>query len=391
MPRISSSPAALIILSGLLLSTSACGEEPLQSVHFGTWGFDISGEDATIEPGDDFFEFANGGWLARTPIPTDKTGMSIDVLVDDLTEVQLRRVMKEAAQRADREPKDLEGKVGAFYRAFMDENRIEALGSTPIEIALTAIHAATTHEQLGRLMGRSTFDFEGTFFGISVDADPKDPTRYAIFLSQGGLGLRDRDYYLQRSFAAKLAKYQQYVEQLWQLVGWPDAPGNAARIVAIETRIALVSWTKAEERDPNNTYNPLTVSELEAFAPGFPWKQFLTEARLASTDQVIILEKARFRRSQPFSPTRQLQLYKLGSRWRSSITQDSISPSHSPTRTSSFEGRHFSASRSGRLVGSGPSTRSVVEIVPKNASALWDGRWGNCTRSAIFHPRPRQR
>jgi putative endopeptidase len=239
MPRISSSPAALIILSGLLLSTSACGEEPLQSVHFGTWGFDISGEYATIKPGDDFFEFANGGWLARTPIPTDKTGMSIDVLVDDLTELQLRRVMEEAAQRADREPKDLEGKVGAFYRAFMDENRIEALGSTPIDIALKAVRAATTHEQLGRLMGRSTFDFEGTFFGISVDADPKDPTRYAIFLSQGGLGLRDRNYYLQRSFAAKLDKYQQYVEQLLQLVGWPDAPGNAARIVAIETRIAL--------------------------------------------------------------------------------------------------------------------------------------------------------
>jgi putative endopeptidase len=288
------SPTRLIILSALLLSTLARGEESLQTLHFGPWGFDISGTNAAIKPGDDFFEFANGGWLARTPIPADKTGISIDVLIDDLTEVQLRKIMEEAAHRADHEPKDLEGKVGAFYRAFMDENRIEALGSTPVESALTAIRTATTHEQLGRIMGRSEFDFEGSFFGISIDADPKDPTRYAVFLGQGGLGLPDRDYYLQPAFAAQLAKYQQYVEQLLQLVGWPDTAGNAAGIVAMEKRIAEVSWTKVEELDPNNTYNPLTVSELEVFAPGFPWKQFLTEARLASTDQVIVLEKSAF-------------------------------------------------------------------------------------------------
>jgi putative endopeptidase len=288
------SPTRLIILSALLLSILARGEESLQSLHFGPWGFDISGTNAAIKPGDDFFEFANGGWLARTPIPADKTGISIDVLIDDLTEVQLRKIMEEAAHRADHEPKDLEGKVGAFYRAFMDENRIEALGSTPVESALTAIRTATTHEQLGRIMGRSEFDFEGSFFGISIDADPKDPTRYAVFLGQGGLGLPDRDYYLQPAFAAQLAKYQQYVEQLLQLVGWPDTAGNAAGIVAMEKRIAEVSWTKVEELDPNNTYNPLTVSELEVFAPGFPWKQFLTEARLASTDQVIVLEKSAF-------------------------------------------------------------------------------------------------
>src|SRR6478736_5069653 len=139
MPRNSLSPTTLIILSGLLLSASARGEEPLQSLHFGTWGFDISGENAAIKPGDDFFKFANGGWLARTPIPADKTGISIDVLIDDLTEVQLRKIMDEAAHRADREPKDLEAKVGAFYRACMDENLIESLVGTPIESALAAI------------------------------------------------------------------------------------------------------------------------------------------------------------------------------------------------------------------------------------------------------------
>ena len=287
------SAIALVILGGLLQLASIKAEEPLQSVRYGTWGFDISGENAAIKPGDDFFEFANGGWLDRTPIPADKMGMSVDVLINDRTEAQLHNIMEEAAQHADHEPKDLEGKVGAFYRSFMDEDRIEALNSSPLDPELTAIRTAKTYDQLGLLMGRSEFDFEGTFFGISIDADPKDPTRYSVFLGQGGLGLPDRDYYLQPAFTVQLAKYQQYVEQLLQLVGWPDARGNAARIVAMETRIAEVSWTKVEQRDPNKTYNPLTVSELEAFAPGFPWKQFLTEARLASTD-LIILEKSAF-------------------------------------------------------------------------------------------------
>jgi putative endopeptidase len=98
------------------LFTSARGDDPLQSLHFGTWGFDISGENAAVKPGDGFFEFVNGGWLDRTPIPADKMGMSVDVLINDRTEAQLHNIMEEAAQHADHEPKDLEGKVGAFYR-----------------------------------------------------------------------------------------------------------------------------------------------------------------------------------------------------------------------------------------------------------------------------------
>jgi putative endopeptidase len=283
-----------MILSGLLLLTSARAEESLHSLRFGTWGFDISGENPAIKPGDDFFEFANGSWLARTPMPADKVGMSVDVLINDRTEAQLRKILDETEQRAGHEPKDLEGKVGAIYRAFMDEDRIEALGSTPLESTLTAIRAASTHEQLGRLIGRNAFDFERSFFEVWIDADPKEPTRYAVFLGQGGLGLPDRDYYLQPAFMGQLAKYRQYVEQLLQLISWPDAAGNAAAIVALETRIAEVSWTKAEQRDSNKAYNPMTVSKLEAFAPGFPWKQFLTEARLASTDKVIVSEKSAF-------------------------------------------------------------------------------------------------
>jgi putative endopeptidase len=293
MQRKPLSVGVLIFLGGLLFWTSARSEER-QSAHFGTWGFDISGENAAVKPGDDFFEFANGGWLARTPIPADKSGISVDVLINDRTEAQLRNIMEEAAHHADHEPKDLAEKVGAFYRAFMDENRIEALGSTPIGSTLMAIRAATTHEQLGRLMGRNNFDFEGTFFDIWIDADPKKPTRYAVFLSQGGLSLPDREYYLQPAFTAELAKYQHYVEQLLRLIGWRNAAGNAAAIVALEKRIAEVSWTKAEQRDSNEAYLPLTVSELEVFAPGFPWKQFLTETGLASTENVIVSEETAF-------------------------------------------------------------------------------------------------
>ena len=284
----------MVVLTAPLLFAWARGDDPLQALHFGTWGFDTSALNPAIKPGDDFFEFANGSWLAQTAIPGDKVEISVDTLVDHRTEAQLHNIMEEAAQHAEHEPKDLKGKVGTFYRSFMDDRRIDALNGSPLDPELSATRAAVTYEQLGRLMGRHRFDFEGTFFKISIKADRKEPTRYSVFLGQGGLGLPDRDYYLQPGFRAELTKYQGYAEQVLRFIRWPDAPGNAVRIVAMETRIARASWTKAKQRDPNKTYNPLTVSEVEAFAPGFPWKAFLREAHLAPTGQVVVLEKTAF-------------------------------------------------------------------------------------------------
>jgi putative endopeptidase len=263
---------------------------------YGTWGFDAAGEDASTRPGDDFFRFVNGTWLDQARIPPDKPAVSLRLAMTDKTEARLHELLESAASKASREPADTEGKVGAYYKAFMDEARIEALGASPIAPELAAVAASRTRAELAAIMGRNTRDFEPTLFAITIDVDLKDPARYAVYLSQSGLGLPDRDYYLEPRFAPARAKYQAYVVRLLQLLEWPDASARGREIVAFETALARASWTKVEQRDVVATYNPLTVDALQAFVPSFPWRHFLAHAELGDVDRVVLNEKSAFPR-----------------------------------------------------------------------------------------------
>jgi len=290
-----SAAAVAALLAFCAIPAHAADPAPLK---YGAWGFDLAGRDLATKPGDDFFRHANGAWLDRTPIPADKPGISLRLLESDMTEARQHAILEEAAQRlsgsAGHQPTTVEGKVGAFYKAFMDEARVEALGAKPIAPQLAAIRAAKTRAALGALMGRRQKDFEPTVFDFGLDVDPKDVGHYVLFLGQAGLGLPDRDYYLHASFAAKKTAYQAYVERLLGLIDWPDPKGKAAAIVAFETQIAEVSWTKAQERDADAVYNPYTVAGLEKAAPGFPWRGFLAEAGVGVPAKVVVIDKTAF-------------------------------------------------------------------------------------------------
>jgi putative endopeptidase len=260
---------------------------------YGAWGFDAAGEDKSTKPGDDFFRYANGHWLDTHQIPADKPAVSLRLEMTDRTEARLHDMMEQAA-KASHQPGDLEAKVGAFYKAFMDERRVDQLGAKPLQPEFDAVRAAKDRDALAGLMGRNQSDFEGTLFNIILDVDLKDPKRYAVYLSQAGLGLPDRDYYLKPDFAAPRAKYQAYVARLLHLIGWPDADARAKDIVAFESEVARASWTKAQQRDPIATYNPVTIAQLEKLAPGFAWKTFLANADLSKVNRVIVAEKSAF-------------------------------------------------------------------------------------------------
>jgi putative endopeptidase len=259
----------VFVVASIVANLSWTSEPADDRPFYGAWGFDVEGLDETTKPGDNFFGFANGSWLNKTTIPADKPSVSLRSQAAARTEVQLQELLEAAAANANHEPKTVEGKVGAYFKAFMDEARIEQLGASPIKPALDAVRAATTHEALASLMGRTTSDFEGTIYGITLDVDLKDQTRYAVYISQSGLGLPDRDYYLRPDFDAQKKQYQAYVAHLLMLASWPEAEARAKDIIEFETKIAEESWTKARDRDLNATYNPLSVSKLENFAPGF--------------------------------------------------------------------------------------------------------------------------
>ena len=255
--------------------------------HYGTWGFDVAGEDKAIAPGNDFFGYADGDAVAKIVIPPDRSSFGAFQKLGELSEARVHAILEQAAQSAPAQPTTSPEKIGAFYRAFMDEARANTLGVAPLKADLDAVRAAPDRAALAALMGRANDGFYASIVDVSVDTDEKDPDRYAVHLSQSGLGLPDRDYYLQPSFAAKKALYQAYVQQLLGLIGWQDPAGSAAKIVGFETQVASASWAREDERDPEKIYNPMTIAQIEASAPGFAWGPYLQAADLSSAPRVI--------------------------------------------------------------------------------------------------------
>jgi putative endopeptidase len=261
---------------------------------YGTWGFDAAGGDKAAKPGDDFFRYVSGTWVDKTEIPADKPIYSLRLMMTDLTEQRLHGILDQSAATADHEPTTVGGKVGAFYKSFMDEAHIEQLGAGPLQSELAAVRAAQTRAALAGLMGRSNADFEGAIFAFGIDVDVKDPKHYAVYVGQAGLGLPDRDYYSEAAFADKKAKYEQYAATLLRLLDWPEPEKRAADIVAFETGIAAVSWTKSQQRDPIATYNAMSIPALEKLAPGFAWRPLFANAGLGKVDRVVVAEKSAF-------------------------------------------------------------------------------------------------
>jgi len=290
---------AAVLAAALLASTAIAAPAPaeapadsadLSAHHVGAWGFDLTGRNTTVRPGDDFFAFANGAYFARTEIPADLSWYGTVNILRDLSEARVRALVEHLAATAPANPaaSDQPGKIGAYYNAFMDQAAIEAKGAAPLAPDLAIIHAAPDRTALAALMGSGRTSFQGSLFAFGIGTDAKDPNHYDIEVDQGGLGMPDRDYYLQDGFAAKKTAYQAYVAQMLTLIGWEQPDANAKAIVDFETQVAQASWPRAEERDPVKTYNPMSLSELTANAPGFDWTAFFAAADLGAPKRVVV-------------------------------------------------------------------------------------------------------
>ena len=286
---------AAVWFAFLGLPHSACAADAAPGKPLlGEWGFDLAGADLSSSPGKDFFRYANGTWLDKTEIPPDKPSYSLRLAMSDLTEQRLHEIMEQSVSPSTPAASTLERQVGGFYSSFMDAAAIERLGTAPIAQALKELRQATSRDALAALMGRNQTDFISTLFNYNIDVDLKDTQRYSFYLSQAGLGLPDRDYYLKPSFAPQKAAYQHYISTLLRLLNWPQAGQRASEVVAFETRLAQASWSKAQQRDMVATYNPMTVDQLQAYAPGFNWKGMLGQAGMAKLQRVVIAEKSAF-------------------------------------------------------------------------------------------------
>jgi putative endopeptidase len=256
---------------------------------FGKWGFDLGGADLTTKAGDDFFRHCNGAWYDRTVIAPDRDANGIDRVLEDRVEAQVREVLERGEEGVEESSRADAAKIHRLYANFMDEGRAEALDIQPLGPVLERVRAAASREELAVLMGSSAETFYSSIFEVGIEVDARNPDTYAVKIGQGGLGLPDRDYYVSAAFAQKKQAYVVYIARLLELIGWQRAQALAATILRFERSIADASWSLADRRDSEKTYNPVRVTEL-AKRVRFPWREFLRAARLQSVDRVVFGE-----------------------------------------------------------------------------------------------------
>jgi putative endopeptidase len=291
----------------------------------GSFGFDVAGMDRSVAPGDDFNAYANGGWIARTAIPPDRSGYDGFTAIEERAERETRAILEAAAAAPAATARPAAGavagasrqgtandtstgdtrKIGGLYAAFMDEAGIEARGLAPLRPELDGIAAIADRAGLARALGatlRADVDllnmtdfYTDRLFGLWVTQDLRNPDRVMPYLVQGGLGMPDRDFYLgEGRMQALKSKYQAHVAKLCELADDPGAlaAAKAARIVALETAIARVHATQLETNDVEKGGNGWSRADFANRAPGLDWNAFFAAAGLAAQQEFIVWQPA---------------------------------------------------------------------------------------------------
>ena len=267
---------------------AAAGAEDgsLKPLTFGSWGVDLGARDTSVKPGDDFDKYANGAWFARTEIPADQASAGVDYDVYNLTQRQLRQLVTGAPATSQ---------VGGLYQSFMDEKRVAQLGTKPLMADIAAVAGIKDKSEMARFMGASQGSFGASIVGGGPYADPDTPTVNVLWLGQGGIGLPDRDYYLNDSFKPQREAYRAYIARTMKMIGNPDPEKAADAVLAFETEIAKVSWAIAERRDLGKINNPMSSEALAAYAPGLDWSAWFAGAEIPAQKRIIVNENTAIR------------------------------------------------------------------------------------------------
>ena len=240
-------------------------------------GIDLQYIDPSARAQDDFYRHVNGLWIQKTEIPADKSRWGSFSELQENTLPQLRDIIAAAANDPAAKPGSDARKIGDLYASFMDQAQRDRLGRAPLAGDFARIDSMRDKKQIAGVIAYFNQVGATAPFDFDITQDSRDATKYVAQLSQGGLGLPDRDYYL-KDDDAKLkdvrVKYQALIESMLAQGGDKDAAANARDILALETALAKVQWTKVENRDPVKTYNRVELARLTDLAPGYEWKTY---------------------------------------------------------------------------------------------------------------------
>ncbi|HEY0194539.1 MAG TPA: M13 family metallopeptidase N-terminal domain-containing protein, partial [Kofleriaceae bacterium] len=300
---------------------------------YGTWGFDATGMDKQVAPGQSFFQYADGTWIKRTPMPEDKSNYGLFTLLNDKSNERLKAILEAASGDPDSNGQ----RIGDYYKTFMDEAAIEQLGAKPIQPMLAEIAKIgdTRGLMLAFARGSRRLDFSMPF-ATGVGQDDREPDKYIAGISQGGLGLADRDMYDAKNaqFEAMRGGYKKYLAQLFTLIGQKDGEKRAAAVYALEEKIAAAHWTQIQNRDPVKTYNKLTIAELTKLAPDVDWKAWLKAVGLEGQPAVLVAQPPVIAATAKLVKTQPLAV------WKDFLTVHAVNAS-SPYLSKAFVDAHF--------------------------------------------------
>lgn len=278
-------PAAVEMAAPAEVAAPLAQAAPAPRPELGSFGFDTSGMDTSVRPGDNFYTFANGTWARNTPIPADKSNYGMFGKLDDLSRERTRTLIEESA-------KDPNSRIGAAYASFMDQAAIEQKGLTSFQPWLDQVKGLESKAALPALYAEAMKLGIGTPFGGYVGQDDKNPDQYILSMYQGGLGMPDRDYYLSNDakIADTRAKYLTHLTNVLTLAGEPNAAARARAVLAHETAIARAHWNRVDSRDADKTYNKMTVAELERRAPGFDFSDLIAATGAHGASSLIVAQ-----------------------------------------------------------------------------------------------------
>jgi putative endopeptidase len=286
-----------VCITALLCCITACSDQstPTDVAPAGASALGFTPSDLSTDkrPQDDFFAYVNGQWIERTEIPPEWSRYGTMQIVSERTEVQVRKLIEQAANDPDAKAGSDTRRIGDLYSSFMDETKANELGLAPIAAELANIAVLETHAELFIYFAKAMVDGVTVPINFYIDANAANPNESLAYLWQDGLGLPDRDYYLEDSpsLIDVRQKYALHIEKLFVLAGLPGGANAGKAIPALEKRIAAAHWSRVQNRDRQTIYtNKFTPAQAAALSPGLPWGIFLENAGFGRPEQIIIAQ-----------------------------------------------------------------------------------------------------
>ena len=251
----------------------------VSTAELGNFGIDLSHQDLNTRPGEDFFHFTNGSWLDTYELPADR---SIHGSFNDLRDRSDERVRSIVDDLTSIEPAQdsMEQKISDYYLSYMNTDALNELGISPLLPGLSRLAEIDTLNKLVAALGRSRIDTTASPISFGIGADRGDPDRHQLGVSVGGIGLPDRDYYLEdtEEYLNVREEYVAHIARILDFANIEDGAAKAASVLTVETRIAEHIWPRADRRNRDLTYNPMSYDEFLAAYPGLDWDSYFSAA-----------------------------------------------------------------------------------------------------------------